>query len=51
MPGQTRPVTDERDGLLSFLAQTRYQLKLTGYGLTPQQLAAAPSASDLSVGG
>ncbi|HEU4350228.1 MAG TPA: DinB family protein, partial [Actinoplanes sp.] len=51
MPGQTRPVSDERDGLLSFLAQIRYQLKLTGYGLTPEQLRAVPSASELSVGG
>jgi len=51
MPGQTRPVTDERDGLLTFLAQNRYQLTLTGYGLTPEQLRAAPSASVLSVGG
>ena len=51
MPGQTRPVADERDGLLAFLAQTRHQLKLTGYGLTPEQLRATPSASELSVGG
>ena len=29
----------------------RYQLKLTGYGLTPEQLRATPSASALSVGG
>jgi hypothetical protein len=51
MPGQTRPVADERDGLISFLAQVRHQLKLTGYGLTPEQLAATPTASALSVGG
>jgi len=51
MPGQTRPVSDERDGLMAFLEQARYQLKLTGYGLTPEQLRAAPSASELSVGG
>ena len=51
MPGQTRPVSDERDGLTAFLEQARYQLKLTGYGLTPEQLRAAPSASELSVGG
>ena len=51
MPGQTRPVADERDGLLSFLAQARYQLKLTGYGLTPEQLRSSPSVSVLSVGG
>ncbi len=51
MPGQVRPVADERDGLLSFLTQVRYQLKLTGYGLTPEQLRATPTASPLSVGG
>ena len=51
MPGQTRPVADERDGLLSFLTQVRYQLKLTGYGLTPEQLRATSSVSVLSVGG
>jgi uncharacterized damage-inducible protein DinB len=51
MPGQTRPVSDERDGLRAFLEQARYQLKLTGYGLTPEQLRSAPSASELSVGG
>ena len=51
MPGQARPVADERDGLLTFLAQVRDQLKITGYGLTPAQLAATPSASVLSVGG
>jgi uncharacterized damage-inducible protein DinB len=51
MPGQVRPVTDERDGLLSYLAQMRYVLRLTAYGLTPQQLRATPSASPLSVGG
>ena len=51
MPGQTRPVSDERDGLLAFLEQARYRLKLTGYGLTPEQLRAAPSASEHSVGG
>jgi uncharacterized damage-inducible protein DinB len=51
MPGQVRPVADERDGLLSYLAQMRYVLKLTGYGLTPEQLRATPTASPLSVGG
>ena len=51
MPGQTRFVTDERDALIGFLAQRRYLLKLTGYGLTPEQLRATPSASELSVGG
>jgi hypothetical protein len=51
MPGQTRPVHDERDSLMAFLEQRRYLLKLTGYGLTPDQLRATPSASELSVGG
>ena len=51
MPGQTRPVSDERDGLMAFLEQARYNLKLTGYGLTSEQLRSAPSASELSVGG
>jgi len=51
MPGQVRPVADERDGLLSYLAQMRYALKLTAYGLTPEQLRATPTASALSVGG
>jgi uncharacterized damage-inducible protein DinB len=51
MPGQVRPVTDERDSLLSFLTQMRYQLTLTAHGLTTEQLRATPSASALSVGG
>ncbi len=51
MPGQTRPVTDEQDGLLAYLAQMRYVLRLTAFGLTPEQLRAAPSASALSVAG
>jgi uncharacterized damage-inducible protein DinB len=51
MPGQVRPVADERDGLLSYLAQMRYVLRLTGYGLTPEQLRATPTVSPLSVGG
>lgn len=51
MPGQVRPVTDEQDGLLAYLAQMRYVIKLTAYGLTPEQLRATPSASALSVAG
>ncbi|MEV4277658.1 DinB family protein [Actinoplanes xinjiangensis] len=51
MPGQVRPVTDEQDGLLAYLAQMRYVLKLTAFGLTPEQLRATPSASALSVAG
>jgi hypothetical protein len=51
MPGSVPPVTDERDGLVSFLAQQRCVLRLTTYGLTDDQVRATPSASPLSVGG
>jgi uncharacterized damage-inducible protein DinB len=48
--GTVRPVADERDGLLSFLDQQRYVLRLAAYGLTDEQMQQAPSASELSVG-
>jgi len=51
MDANARPVADERDGLLTFLAQQRRVLKAAAYGLTPDQLRATPSASALSVGG
>jgi len=51
MPGSVRPITDERDGLLAYLAQQRYVLRLAAYGLTNEQARATPSASSLSVGG
>ena len=51
MPGSVRPVTDERDGLLAFLKQQRYVLRLTAYGLSDEQARAVPSRSPLSVGG
>lgn len=51
MPGQVRPVTDEQDGLLAYLAQMRYVLRLTAYGLTDEQLRSAASAGTLTVGG
>ena len=51
MDANARPVADERDGLLTFLAQQRRVLKAAAYGLTPEQLRATPSASALSVGG
>jgi uncharacterized damage-inducible protein DinB len=51
MPGNVRPVTDERDGLVSFLAQQRLVLRLTAYGLTDDQARLTPTASSLSVGG
>ncbi|MGD0311904.1 MAG: DinB family protein [Acidimicrobiales bacterium] len=51
MPGSVRPVTDERDALLAYLAQQRHVLTLTSYGLNEEQARAVPSASELSVGG
>lgn len=51
MPGVTRPVTDERDGLTAFLNQQRSALRLAAYGLTDEQARLAPTVSSLSVGG
>jgi uncharacterized damage-inducible protein DinB len=51
MPGNVRPVADERDGLLAFLAQQREVLRIATYGLTEEQARATPTASALSVGG
>lgn len=51
MPGNVRPIDDERDGLLSFLAQQRLVLRAAAYGLTDEQIRLAPSASALTVGG
>jgi len=51
MPGQVGAIGNEREGLLAYLTQMRYVLKLTAYGLTPEQLRAAPTASPLTVGG
>src|ERR1700749_2754090 len=51
MPGQVGPVSSEQEGLLAYLAQMRYVVRLTAHGLTDEQLRATPSASELSVGG
>ena len=51
MPGNVRPVEDERDGLLSFLEQQRLVLRHAAYGLTDEQARETPTASSLSVGG
>ncbi|SNY04067.1 DinB family protein [Paractinoplanes atraurantiacus] len=51
MPGQVGAIENEQQGLLAYLAQMRYVLRLTAYGLTGEQLRATPSASQLSVGG
>ena len=51
MPGNVAPVADERDGLLAYLAQQRYVIGLTAYGLTDDEARATPTVSGLSVGG
>jgi uncharacterized damage-inducible protein DinB len=46
-----RPVTDERDALLTFLGQQRMALRAAVHGLTDEQARATPTASSLSLGG
>ena len=51
MPGLVAPVADEREALLAFLAQQRYALRVTAFGLTDAQAVSAPSVSELTVAG
>jgi uncharacterized damage-inducible protein DinB len=51
MPATVRPVVDERDGLVAYLAQQRQALRVSAYGLTEDQARATPTRSALSVGG
>lgn len=50
MPAVVRPVVDERDALLTFLAQERYVLRLSAYGLTDEQARLRSTVSELSIG-
>src|SRR4051794_41868674 len=49
MPGLTPPTGDERDSLLTFLAQQRYVLRVAAHGLSDAQAAMASSVSPLTV--
>jgi uncharacterized damage-inducible protein DinB len=51
MPGSVSPVSNESEALVAYLAQQRYLLRLTAYGLTEEQARATPTTSALSVGG
>src|SRR4051794_21188472 len=51
MPGTVRPIADERDGLLAYLAQQRLGLRAAVHGLTDEQARMTPSKSSLSLGG
>jgi uncharacterized damage-inducible protein DinB len=46
-----RPVTDERDALLTFLDQQRASVRAAVLGLTDEQAQATPTVSSLSLGG
>lgn len=49
MPGTVPPVTDERDGLLRFLAQQRLVIRSTLHGLTEEQARSRPTVSELTL--
>jgi uncharacterized damage-inducible protein DinB len=51
MPGSVAPITDEREGLLAYLAQHRHVLEVSAHGLTDDEARATPTVSSLSVGG
>jgi uncharacterized damage-inducible protein DinB len=51
MPGMAPPIDDEREQLLTYLAQQRAVLRLAAYGLSDEQARATPTVSALSVGG
>lgn len=51
MPAGVSPVSDERDGLVKYVEQQRYVLRLTAYGLNDEQVRATPTVSSLSIGG
>jgi uncharacterized damage-inducible protein DinB len=51
MPGLVRPVTDERDGLLAFLAQQREAVRLSVHGLDDDQARLAPGPGPVTLGG
>jgi hypothetical protein len=51
MPGQVPPVSDERGLLLAYIGQQRDGIRYAAYGLTDEQAAAAPCASELCIGG
>lgn len=51
MPYFARPVTDERDALLTFLALPRAALRAAVFGLTDEQARSRPAASTLCLSG
>jgi uncharacterized damage-inducible protein DinB len=51
MPMNAPPISDERQGLLAFLAQQRTAVRYAAYGLTEEQARQTSTSSSLSVGG
>lgn len=50
MPAHAPPVTDEKDGLVAYVAQQLDAFRAVSYGLTDEQARATPTPSSLSVG-
>jgi uncharacterized damage-inducible protein DinB len=51
MPGTVPPVSDERSGLLAYLAQQRDAVRFAAFGLTDEEARRTPTAGALSIGG
>ena len=51
MAMSVRPVTDERDGLLTYIAAQREGLRNAAFGLTDEQASSTPTKSTLSIAG
>lgn len=51
MPALAPPVTDEREGLLTFLGQMRDALRASIFGLDREQITSTPTTSALSLAG
>jgi len=49
MPAVVRPVNDERDGLMTFLAHQRHVLRIAAHGLTDSEARLTPTASSFSI--
>jgi uncharacterized damage-inducible protein DinB len=49
VPAVVRPIGDERDALLTFLAHERHVLVIAAYGLSDEQAWSTPTASELSI--
>jgi hypothetical protein len=51
MPVLAPPVTDEKDGLLKFMAAQRGAIKASVFGLTREQASSTPSVSAINLAG